>query len=581
VAIVQVSRITQRKGLLTDLPNPLAGAELGWATDERRLFIGNGTLEDGAPVVGNTEVLTEFSDILGFTTAYTYEGEAAGYTIQTGASVSTPVSQSLQRRLDSYAVITDFGATGDGITDVTAMINRALSQIYCQEANPQIRRSIFFPAGVYIITDTLDIPPYACLYGDGIESTIISFNVQPHTSAVVYGTGVLVTSGGAYYRSLGPVPLGVLVTNATYWAVETLPSYIARTADSLQQTGANIGTNGAAPPQNIEISGMAFVTNQLNDGFLVQNAETCFFNEVSVEGPLTQSSITLSPTGAGTRAVAWASTSSLVCTQVNWNNCRFRGFTWGTESDQDLRGCTIANSYFSDLYQGVYFEPGTSVGASGVRIIQNLFDKVYAQGIDFDGVGLNMSGYNVFRDVGNEFNGTATPSTSIIRLDGNNNVSVGDMFERDNNQSQTYPRIDFANSLSMSLSMSSQGVEYNQSGSLNVAPAGELRLGGYHRGLGVTDTLANNASGTIARITSAVIPSCSINYTITRGSTVRTGQLTIVSGTTFSFTDDYAENAATGVTLSATESAGIITISYSTTNTGVSGFITYSIQHLI
>jgi hypothetical protein len=129
--------------------------------------------------------------------------------------------------------------------------------------------------------------------------------------------------------------------------------------------------------------------------------------------------------------------------------------------------------------------------------------------------------------------------------------------------------------------MSSQGVEYNQSGSLNVAPAGELRLGGYHRGLGVTDTLTNNASGTIARITSVVIPACSINYTITRGSTLRTGQLTIVSGTTFSFTDDYAENAATGVTLSATESAGIITISYSTTNTGVSGFITYSIQHLI
>lgn len=581
MAIVQVSRITQRKGLLADLPSPLAGAELGWATDERRLFIGNGTLEDGAPVVGNTEVLTEFSDILSFSTTYTYEGEAAGYTVQTGASVSTPVSQSLQRRLDSNAVITDFGATGDGITDVTAMINRALYQIYCREANPQVRRSIFFPAGLYIITDTLDIPPYACLYGEGAESTIISFNVQPHNGGVVYSTGVLVSSGGNYYRSLGTVPIGVLVTNTSYWALETLPPYIARTADSLQQTGVNIATNGATAPQNIEISGMAFVTNQLNDGFMVQNAETCFFNEVSIEGPLTQSNIIASPTGAGTRAIAWASTTSLVCTQVNWNNCRFRGFTWGTESDQALRSCTIANSHFSNLYQGAYFEPGTSAGASGLRVIQNLFDSIYAEGVEFDNVSLNMTGYNLFRDVGNEFNGVTVPSTPIIKFNGDNNVSVSDMFERDNDQSQTYPRIDFGNSLSMSLSMSSQGIEYNDSASLNVAAAGELRLGGYRRGVGVTDTLTNNSSAALARITSAEIPAFTLRYTIVRGSTIRTGEITVVSGTTFSFNDDYAENASTGVTLLAAEALGIVTVSYSTTNTGVNGAITYSIQHLI
>ena len=69
MAIVQVSRITQRKGLQEDLPSPLAGAEFGWAVDQRRLFIGNGSLADGAPVVGNTEILTEFSDLLQYSTA--------------------------------------------------------------------------------------------------------------------------------------------------------------------------------------------------------------------------------------------------------------------------------------------------------------------------------------------------------------------------------------------------------------------------------------------------------------------------------------------------------------------------------
>ena len=63
MAIVQISRITNRKGLQENLPQ-LAGAELGWSTDSRRLYIGNGTLQEGAPVIGNTEVLTEFSEVI-------------------------------------------------------------------------------------------------------------------------------------------------------------------------------------------------------------------------------------------------------------------------------------------------------------------------------------------------------------------------------------------------------------------------------------------------------------------------------------------------------------------------------------
>ena len=63
MAIVQISRITNRKGLQENLPQ-LAGAELGWSIDSRRLFIGNGTLQEHAPVIGNTEILTEFSEVI-------------------------------------------------------------------------------------------------------------------------------------------------------------------------------------------------------------------------------------------------------------------------------------------------------------------------------------------------------------------------------------------------------------------------------------------------------------------------------------------------------------------------------------
>ena len=64
MAIVQISRITNRKGYTEDLPQ-LAGAELGWCVDSRRLFIGNGTLQDGAPEIGTTEnkVVTKAVDV--------------------------------------------------------------------------------------------------------------------------------------------------------------------------------------------------------------------------------------------------------------------------------------------------------------------------------------------------------------------------------------------------------------------------------------------------------------------------------------------------------------------------------------
>jgi hypothetical protein len=66
MAIVQISQVKHRRGLQEDLPQ-LASAELGWSIDTRRLFIGNGGLDEGAPETGNTEILTEYSNIPGVT----------------------------------------------------------------------------------------------------------------------------------------------------------------------------------------------------------------------------------------------------------------------------------------------------------------------------------------------------------------------------------------------------------------------------------------------------------------------------------------------------------------------------------
>jgi len=66
MAIVQISQIKHRHGLEENLPQ-LATAELGWSVDTQKLYIGNGTLAEGAPEVGNTEILTIHSPLPNWT----------------------------------------------------------------------------------------------------------------------------------------------------------------------------------------------------------------------------------------------------------------------------------------------------------------------------------------------------------------------------------------------------------------------------------------------------------------------------------------------------------------------------------
>jgi hypothetical protein len=57
MAVNQISKIQVRRGLLENLPQ-LSSAEIGWAIDDQSMWIGNGSLEEGAPISGNTEIIT-------------------------------------------------------------------------------------------------------------------------------------------------------------------------------------------------------------------------------------------------------------------------------------------------------------------------------------------------------------------------------------------------------------------------------------------------------------------------------------------------------------------------------------------
>lgn len=521
MAIVQISRITNRKGLQENLPQ-LAGAELGWSIDERRLFIGNGTLQEGAPVIGNTEILTEFSDIT-VLSSYTYEDIAVGYAAQTGPTPSSPVVRTVQAKLDDFADVRDFGAVGDGLTDDTAAINRALYQLYCRETNTQIRRSLYFPAGTYKITESLVIPTYAKLVGEGADCTIIYLDFTSDVS--------------------------------------TLNAYVARFGDSLQQTGVNIGTNGATAPRNIEISSMTFQTADVTDVFLVEDASQCWFDSVNFVGPLTIADINVATDDIA--GVRFASTASLICNQITFDKCRFTGLTYGIDTTATLEGVTVSNSKLDTLYQGIVLDGGEP---TGFRALHNIFDSIYAEGIVYDEVSTNISAYNAFYDVAESLSGT--PTAAVVRFGYDDNVSVNDMFERTNAEANIYPRV--------SISGSSQT-------SVASATVSQQQLGRYTRESGQTLTLTDNSSGTVCQQKTSLVSAFRIDYTIVRVNSIRHGTMTVASesgANPLNYSDDWVENASTGITLSASETSGTVTVAYTASSTGSDATLTFSITHL-
>jgi polygalacturonase len=515
MAIVQISRITQRKGLQENLPQ-LAGAEFGWSIDERRLFIGNGTLEEGAPVIGNTEILTEYSNIT-VLSDYTYEDIIVGYPAQTGVTASDPVVRTVQARLDDYVSVRAFGAVGDGQTDDTAAINRALFQLYCIAGNAAVRRALLFPAGTYRVTESIVIPAYAKLIGEGANCSIIVLDL------------------------------------------DSTSDYVARYGDSLQQTGANIGNNGATPPRNIEISSMTFATQESTDVFLVEAASQCYFDSVDFIGPLTENNIIEDLSATDIAGVRFSSTAVAICNQITFDKCQYSGLTYGVNTDQLVESVTITNGKFNTLYQGVVLGTGTPVdgGPQGFRVQDSIFDQIFREGIVYDDVNTCISAHNIFFNVGNDF--STSPTSAIITLGNDNNVSVSDMFERTLDSVLIYPRVRITGA---------------------AATTGTLiQLGRYTRNSGRTFTLVNNQSTQpIFQISSALTKAFSMDYTIIRGAAVRYGTLTVTAQSYFN--DEYTENFETGVTLSVSTSGAVVTVSYSTTNIGPAGTLTYSIANL-
>jgi len=287
--------------------------------------------------------------------------------------------------------------------------------------------------------------------------------------------------------------------------------------------------------------------------------------------------------------VRWNSTGSYICKNVEWNHATLSGMVWGTNTDEQIEGVTFSNCYFDTLYQGVYLgnTVAPAVGPTGFRIVQNQFDNIYVEGIVIVNVSLNASAYNVFYDVGNHFNGTTNPASSIIDINAINNISVGDAFERTTTYSNTFPRIKLNNTNSIALGMNMSYITFYQNNVANLTFANQLALGTYQRSAGIQDNLTVSGSAqTLFTFDADDIAAVKIDYTTKTDSdnAVRTGTYIIVRSTSDSTgalasSDTGVQNSATGVTFSVIEASPTNVISWKYIATS-SGTIYYSVTKL-
>ena len=340
MAVTQISRIQHRRGLEQDLPQ-LSSAELGWSLDTRKLYIGNGTIEEGAPIVGVTRVLTEHDIVditsnTSFYTNYTFVGDAAGYTAQTGPSSLAPVIRNYQQKFDDVINVRDFGATGDGVTDDTAAINRALQQVYkstVNPTNPLARRTVQFAGGTYIVSTPILVPPYAKIVGAGVNSVIIK-QINGNQSAV-------------------------------------------NVCDSLFQTGASIGTSSAVVPSDILISGIRLLNSNttITSPLMVIDSAS----NVSVEHTGFVSNVT---GGYYPNLVSILSTVSTT-NNVVFDKCQFLGAGNAISASGNPRAVKV----FSSMFDGITYAGVNLHNTVGFTSIGNY----YGAGSDFVISGNNSS----------------------------------------------------------------------------------------------------------------------------------------------------------------------------------------------
>jgi len=442
MAVVQISRIQQRRGREqeTDIPQ-LASAEFAWAVDTQKLYIGNGSVAEGAPYVGNTEILTEHSDLFSVIGRYQFAKASENYTplfgtLSTGSDANYPVIRSLQETLDQWVTVGGFGVKSDTPTvDQTAGIQRAIDQLFLNTDRSEKTRVVLeFPPGIYKLTNSLYIPSNANIVGAGKGKTVFSYT--------------------------GSNPMVVFIND-----------------DSTSNTRkTSVGITGNKQPKNINIEGITFTTTAKNQtGWQVNAVRDSSFKDIKIAGGWNWEEDAPQANSAGLLFNVYG---VVTCEHNFFSNIDITGFTYGIFADGDINTNKIDAGYFSYLYKGIVFgenadlfNPGQLYGPKNFIIQRSIFFWILKQGFRVKHGGGNISYQNRYINVGNESQGSSNAIYPHIDFFEAGNASISDNFDREDEMEigSTYSGVAYAPTVNGRASRESFAVKKVNIGQISVS----------------------------------------------------------------------------------------------------------------
>ena len=370
----------------TNMPQ-LSSGEFGWSIDTQQLFIGNGAITEGAPAVGNTEVITEHN----INNFFLYA--EAGYKYYSTLTDVGSIFRPIQEKLDDFVTLNDFITTS---TDYSVAIQKAVSHA------SSIGKPLTMPEGNFLVTATVFIPSNTEIRGAGRGKTTIT--VAGANTNTVFQT---ISSAGVIFDS------GAMTERVS----------------------------------NVKISGVSFVSpNNGADSILKLD---CVADSIVENCGFTGLTSLTSATSTLTTAISFREISSHpanLTNNITIKNCVFDYLSTAVYSDYDISNIVIAENKFKVLNTGIVFgrrltgTTGRTYGPRSVRILNNTFDTINRQAIYVGTTATArtsvvsdvLSMNNTYINVGNLSKGELISNnvTEVIRFESWGNASKNDNFER-------------------------------------------------------------------------------------------------------------------------------------------------------